>query len=577
MNSDVLELFNCIVVENSRPRLKGKGFNTAYIDNGVVLDFVPSAQDILDLQKVFKPLPMRTLFTREERENAGLSHLLAKQFLHYVEVYGLGMPGLFDLEVNTGTVVSLRYVRGITVKELQKKIDDLLYSNAPVADAGQVKRIIHAFHLYCDLNKIKNNELRVQLWTPQHGPLKSGDDAVRYMVLAATEQSLLIKSREVIQKVKEHQFSHQFLDMHVLPLAQVFNRHKRIILAAKNKGNASVINRISRLSKSRHVPVGEPLAKTFIAGYLSGKGIPKGFLSDLSVRQKLTYLAALAELRSGNKTRLFKIRNGKIFYKGNDRKYVAANVTDLEDDVLVSLARDLFHLNDQSILLDKHVDYGLPISRKQALGRLPFGTKITSDHNEISSGMYWENAWGARDLDLSAVRQDGHRVGWGSYSGYTDDGIIFSGDVTSAPNGAMEFMTSRNQEYGIITNIYSGDLGSEMELVVGTNSGKTQRLTETLVREKYSLNSKQCLLGFVKDKTFTVYSGRMNNRIVSGVNPMLEVINVDFWTVGKLLASLGISFDVEADPSVEYDHDLRYAGFSFDKLEALLGTTKGVP
>lgn len=563
--SSVLALFNCLVVAPHQKR------NTPFVEligQGVVTNFNPSAEQRDIFRSVLKPLDMRTLFSREERENAPLADLLTKQFLHYIEVYGLGMPGLFDLEVDNGSIVSLRYVHGITVAELEEMVCDLLDANAPVKDAKQLQNIIEHYGLTFNINGVVNNELRVLLWSERQGSFTSGDDAVRYMCAKATGDALLIKSKEVLAAVKAHKFPASFFEQHEDVLAQVFNRHKRIILSAKNKATAAAINRITRLSKTKHVPVRESIAKTFIHKALMGEADASA-LEKVSVRDKFKYLNLLATKRLGNGNVVFKIRNGKVYYRNDMQVYPLDVISRVESMVIDSLAKDLEHLKDTTILLDENVDYGLPTSRKQTLGQLPFGTKVTSTANEISSGIYWENGWGAHDLDLSGINLDGERVGWGSYRGYNDSGIVFSGDVVDAHNGAMEFLTSRTTEYGIVVNIFNGREGSEMELVVGRNTGRTRWLSETLVRERHKLESRNCLLGFVKGKTFVVYTGRMDNRRVSDTNPTLQAMKTNFWTVHRLLTTLGINFDVEPQDGFKYTHDLSYNSFSFDKLEAL--------
>lgn len=565
---DVLAVFNCLVVREGQ---KTDAYYQNLLQQGVVLDFIPDTAQRYVLEAIYAPLPVETLFTREERENAPLAHLIFKQILHYVEVYGLNAPGLFDLTTQQGTIISMNFVRGVTVKELEQMVQTLLYMNAPVKDAPQLQRIIDEFRLTFDINSVANNELRVLLWNEALDPFTNGDDVVRYMCVKATDQSLLIKSKEVIAAVASTEFSAAFFEQHTTPLAQVFNRHKRLILAAKNVKTANAINRIARRSKTLHKPVRESIVKTFIHKALMGEATVDA-LKHVSTRDKMKYLNVLAQKRLQSDLGLFKIRNGKIWYREGMKTYTASAVVWTEQMVLDSLAKDLVYLKGETILLDKDVDYGLPISRKQTLGRLPFGTVVTSTGSEISSGMYWENAWGAHDLDLSGVDLDGNRVGWGDVSGYTGPEIIFSGDVTSAPDGAMEFLTSKSKDYGIVVNIYSGENGAEMELVVGRNRGQKQWMDDVIVREKHALDSRNCLLGFVRGKTFTVYGGRMNNRRISGVNLTLQAMKTEFWTVQRLLSALNIGFDVDRRDEIEYGHDLSYEAFSFDKLEALFKT-----
>ncbi len=577
--TDVLDLFNCMVVDESQKAPTGTPccFPRAF-RFGVITDFAPTPVQNAMLEAANKPLDIITLFTREERETASLEHLLMKQIMHYIEVYGLNAPGLFNLEVRDGTIVVMRFVHGITVAELELKVQDLLYANAPVKDAAQVKRIVEEYNLEFDINRVANNELRVILWESgknAYNAFTSGDDVVRFMCYEATDgDALLIKSKEVIAAISKAKWTPFFFELHVLPLAQVFNRHKKLILAAKNKETASVINRIARMSKKRHVPVRESIAKTFVRKALIGEGFDTaGALGHVSHRDKFKYLNLLAQRRVGSTIASFKIRNGKVHIRGDRPVYSSGDITRVEAAVMGSLAADLAHLKGQTILLDKNVDYGLPTSRKQTVGNLPFGTLVTSHSNEISSGMYWENEWGASDLDLSTIDLDGNRVGWGGIGAYSpNSGVTFSGDLTDARDGAMEFMTSRSKDYGLFVNIYTGKNGSKMELLVGEGKGNKHWIGETLIREKHTLNSKNSVIGFVKGKTFVVYAGRLNHNRVSGASPIVNESRANFWTLQRLFNALDVKFDVDRQEDVVYNHDLSYSSFSFDKLEAVFKT-----
>ncbi len=576
--ADVLDLFNCLVIDAGNWVSKPY---THLIEYGLVLNFIPTVGQATILKKKFEPLDVRTLFTREERENADLTHLLVKQLLHYVEVYGLGSPGLFNLEVSQGTICAMHFVKGISVSDLGAMVKELLYANAPVKDAAQVMRIIEEYALQYELDDVKNNEMRMLLYRPGFDVFTNGDDAVRYLCYMATGDALLIKSKEVIAAVSgaARRIDSSFFEKHENALAQVFNRHKKLILAAKTASNSNDINRISRKSKTKHVPIKESIAKTFMHKALTEKDSFSCLeaLDVVSLRDKFKYLNLLAQKKLQSEVASFKIRNGKIYTRTDGRVYPLDDINRVEMFVLASLGGDLDFLDAKTILLDKNVDYGLPISRKQSMGNLPFGTRVTSNSNVISSGMYWENAWGAPDLDLSTIDKDGGRTGWGMFSGYHGTDITFSGDITSAPDGAMEFMTSRDKDYGLFINIYNGKIGSQMELVIGSSKTKEKWIDQVLIREKHTLNSRQSIIGFVKGKTFVVYAGRLNNSRVSGVNNVLNESKVEFWTLEKLFSALGIKYDVDREENTLYDLDLSYESFSFDRLEDLFKATKIVP
>jgi len=570
-----LELFKVLVVDQTA---KTKTPDISMIGQGLTLDFVPTASQRKVLESFFQPLDVRTLFTREERDNADPFALIAKQVLHYIEVYGLDTPGLFDLEVTTGQIITMNYVRGVTQAELGDMVRELVYQNAPVADVEGLVEIIKEYDVDLDINQVANNELRVTLFDVKKDVFTDGDDAVRYLVYATTDSTMLIKSPEVLAAIKDnrHLVTTDFFDRHVLPLAQVFNRHKRIIMQFKSALTRTVINRISRQSKTRHVPLRESVAKTFVSRALQGKfETDKEFedaLARTSIRDKFKYLNLLAYKRQQRSTDAFVIRNGKIHVKDNRKIWDITSIDRTERAVLAGLQRDLSHLQGQKLLLDENVAYGLPISRKQAVGQLPFGTQIDVKSDRISAGIYWHNDGGASDLDLSTVDESGNRTGWGMSSGYNrDNAITFSGDITSAPNGAMEFMTSAKKDYGLFVNIFSGNHNCEMEVVVGPDSDKSEWISDVVIREKTMLTSRQMIVGFVHDKKFTVWQGRLGSSRISGGNTAIVARGSgEFWTLNDVLEHLDIDFDVTPQKDVDYDHDLRYNAFTYDKLEALL-------
>jgi hypothetical protein len=140
----------------------------------------------------------------------------------------------------------------------------------------------------------------------------------------------------------------------------------------------------------------------------------------------------------------------------------------------------------------------------------------------------------------------------------------------------MEFMTSSDVDYGLFVNIFSGNPNSEFELVVG-NDGKTKDrwIKDPLVREKSKLPGRGSIIGFVKGSKFVVFQGLLNNNHWSSNDKSRAVVSrgqADFWTIGRLLTSLGINYDVDKNDKTKYDYDLSYAGFSYDKLENLLNT-----
>ena len=143
----------------------------------------------------------------------------------------------------------------------------------------------------------------------------------------------------------------------------------------------------------------------------------------------------------------------------------------------------------------------------------------------------------------------------------------------------MEFMTSGSSqrvtplEYGLFVNIYSGQVGAKMEIVVGEDNDEKQWISKPIIREKMELNSRKIMFGLVRDNAFVVYQGRLGSqRYSSGAmdSPYLTRGFAKFWTVNDLLEAAGIEFDTERVLDTVYEHELKYDRFSYDKLENLL-------
>jgi ribosomal protein S17E len=567
MEYQILDLFKVMVITEDQ---KNSKLNLNLADRGIVLDFDPTPSQMVHLKSCFEPLQLKTLFTVNDIENSSSELLMAKQILHYIEVYGLRMPGLFNLEVDCGEVVTVNYIKGVTKSELGDMVRKLIYRNAPIADVTTVAQIINEYDVFYDLAKVANNEAKMMLFSENRDVFDNGDDAVRYICYQATGSTMLIKSKEVIDAVRvSRSISTDFIEKHKLVLAQVFNRHKKIIMALKSAKTRTVINQITRLSKTAHVPIKESLSKVLVTRALEDKrfNTPVALL-NVSPRDMFKYLNLLAYKKLQLDVDSFVIRNGKIHIKEGRKSYTIEDILCVENAILDNL-RNHFNtmLYGKTIVLDKNVDYGLPVSRKQTVGQLPFGTEVTVD-GRISSGIYWRDEWGARDLDLSTIDMEGNRLGWG-YPGFRRGDIKFSGDLTSAYDGAMEFMTSQKSTYGLFTNIYSGQTGCGAEIVCGTEADG-HWIKDVIIREKVTLNSRGIVTGFVRDNKFIVYLGRLNNRAANfgERNPVLNRASCEQWTVRKLFDRIGVNYSV--DKSEEVDYNLTYTGFSFDKLEALL-------
>ncbi|MFC4039540.1 hypothetical protein ACFO1B_14005 [Dactylosporangium siamense] len=98
------------------------------------------------------------------------------------------------------------------------------------------------------------------------------------------------------------------------------------------------------------------------------------------------------------------------------------------------------------LLVDPDVlDVALPLSGKAAEGGfavLPRGSRAPVSGELLRFFTYWRETSRRTDFDLSVLLLDGkfRTAGQVSWTNYHHDGIVHSGDITSAPNGATEFI-----------------------------------------------------------------------------------------------------------------------------------------
>ncbi|MEU6074821.1 hypothetical protein [Micromonospora sp. NPDC047074] len=127
---------------------------------------------------------------------------------------------------------------------------------------------------------------------------------------------------------------------------------------------------------------------------------------------------------------------------------------------------------ERPLVVDPEVlDVALPLSGKAAEGGfavLPRGSRASVSGELLRFFMYWRQTSRRTDYDLSVLLLDDefHSAGQVSWTNYQHDGIVHSGDITDARNGATEFidvpLTARGRYVVPQVNIYSGESFDEV-------------------------------------------------------------------------------------------------------------------
>ena len=406
--------------------------------------------------------------------------LLVEQAYHYMTTYGFERMGVFDhstvfipnetLEIpKIKDGIKLTIIRGYTKKQLKEKLLKILESGMALKSLDEVIDVAK----YCELTEkevslIKNKEARIRLYVIMDLLPTDPIEFLRYMIFRTTEKTLIIVNRKTLETIKESNVSVDDLfneyDEHAgyKRLAEIFLRFKPLFLAFKpHDGMTSTINRISSLAHKYHKPMRQSFLNNVTAMLRKGETISTAKFNEeldkVNIFRKIRLAQSLSYRMSGAESIMYKIRNGKAFATHLDFDNVEGT-RKAYTTILNSIAKDLKHLKGKEFYIPENITYALPATEKQFTGNIPSGTFITIPDNMVF-GVHWENVKsdnrqstedyygryddthnGKRriDLDLHSMAINSGHIGWNSSYRSGNKSVLFSGDVTDAPNGASE-------------------------------------------------------------------------------------------------------------------------------------------
>ncbi|PID85717.1 MAG: hypothetical protein CSB13_06585, partial [Chloroflexi bacterium] len=309
------------------------------------------------------------------------------------------------------------------------------------------------------LAEIKNRELRAILEARYNLVPSDPEGFLRYAVKELTGETLLIKNRDLIQKIKWGDGELLDIIMEEAPhdLASIFYRFKPIFLAMKSISNDKrFYNRLRKQAKHMHKPVSAPYLTRVTQQMKEGNldlAELKGALGNASLAQKVRLLHALRFRLQASDSIVYQVRNGRGFAtdfawgvpKQDTRRVLATVIADVADTLRP-------RLEGKTIRIPQGVHYAIPTSEKQFVGNVPAGSYL-STNGAVILGIHWldleieSGGYAQVDLDLS-FRDANGKIGWdGTYR--VGDRILFSGDLTKAtrPEGAAELVWVSDDVY----------------------------------------------------------------------------------------------------------------------------------
>lgn len=527
--------------------------------------------------------------------------LFMDQITHYMSTYGTNFSHGNGYVPNDGERPLMSYdkltvITAVTADEMKARCVDMLKSGIAMKPAtvnALVDFVLH--HGGCDISEVKNKEAACIMYARTDKRPPDPVEYVRLLVYMYTNETLLIKSRDVIKSIRNMygtpgadafaSMSDQDIDL----LARVFYRFKPLFLAMKHQakereGNydydeskriAHVINRIRSRARKLKTP--------FKPGVLDTVCIPgdTGKLEKISdeietvpMFRRLRLLQCVEDrlnFRPGQWA-VYVIRNGKSFIREDYSPKIDIGWLDYVKTILTESIRKFVESRKKTgkVRLPDNCELAMPTSEKNFIGDYPMGTTVPlHEHNVV--GVYWRNEWGTRDFDLSMADTEGNMVSW--TSGFSSGDFMHSGDMTNAEPEASEcvyFPTGASDGMMVNLNQFNGsDPAGKYRFFFGSYDGKPKFSHGFMVEPKdlvFSLDGnlpcKQVTLAVMGKASAVLLGLGTGNKSVSFANGMASTIGMlsdKFAKVIRLRALLLMAgFEiVPTDYEGEVDLDLR--------------------
>ena len=486
----------------------------------------------------------------EKVANAPIEQLAFEQMIHYFSTYGLESLGLnanpvipvekvlvdFDAFPNFKAFTIIHRVSESEALEMIKEY--LRKTVAPHKDL--VNGIINLMQFTdISVDEIQSFELKVarcdQLGIVPENPV----DFLRYVIYNLTGKTILVKDKETINAIKYHGaigrvnvFRDYFSKANITALASIFYRYKPIFLAFKQFPNmSSYINRLRRMAPSYHKPIDDVNVQNFSKLVKEGRiQAAQNVLDKCSGRQ----LIKLLNFFMSPSNNVYNIRNGKLYVKettdkdGNEtiESMIAKAFKTAELMVVRAWMKHYKNkLFGKIFYLPPYIDYAAPISEKQFIGNIPYGSSVDGSKDKaITAAIHWNNYKGrCTDIDLHMVSDKGQHFGWNGY--YRDsnaDTVLYSGDMTDATNGAVEafrFTPSEDETFMLSVNNYTVYNDTPFEFFMTEVDFEDMSMVDVsnalfpAIPLKFS-NANSNTIGFFDNNHFFFYGGELGCDLV---------------------------------------------------------------
>ena len=479
--------------------------------------------------------------------------LVLEQVLHYITTYGFDALGVYSDDtiyippevLGIPEKTSIKAIHGLNPKVLIDKCFSLLSSGVAL-EQETIQDILTVLdeceYEWSGFEDIKNKEAACLVFDKLGILPRRGDELFRYLFYKATDSTLIIKNEESVEAIQHSKYElPQLNHSRIVELSKSFNRHKKLWMAFKstNRNNRATVNKITKLSKVHH----EPLEKD-VLGNLTGFSWSydevKKACEKANIFKIIRAANAVRLYQGDDRNRFYKIRNGKGWVQ---TKLNSVDTTTLRNFEKILIKELRSRIGKKKIYCPPYISYALPVSEKQFVGNVPIGTMVQLEQpqNYLLMGIYWE---GRVDLDLRADSFSGS-IGWNASYRDKDRGLMFSGDVTSAPNGATEWMYCKNVDntYLLKVNLYMGQIGHPYKIILGYGSDVKQNYmidpSNVFFQADACMDQREILLGMLdKDLKFYLIGQGSGGSNIGGFGERSRILQNNLLTSNESMLRL---------------------------------------
>lgn len=571
-----LKLFNAVIAKESEknPFVSDLGLiiepNALWLKDEIIAYYTKEQLSGNDLNKTFHK-------SWKKIKESSRYELFIDQILHYISTYGSNFQETIYIpnEITNIPDLKLTYkvIKAYTKKEMADKCLSLLRSGIALKEET-IDDIISILvdelnYTFTGKENIKNKEAIVKIAENYQIYPDNPVEFFRYAIYRTTNTTLLIKNEELIDLIKNSSYNPTsiFKNFGLERLAEIFNRYKPLFLAYKSKA-PKTINKISKLSKKYHKPLVLNPLNEVTHTLLSDTDLH--WLDNATPFALFKALSACYSRMKGQNTFLYRIRNGKSWVQEDDTYMVVEE----NYKFILKYLKGRFDFSGKTVYIPNNVKYALPTSEKLFVGNFPTGTRFYG--KKLAVGVYWETQWGAHDLDLSGLNIGG-KIGWNASYNQEGGNLMYSGDITNAPNGAVEYLYA-NKGLSMPTlvqnNVYGGKNDCQYKIIIGQGDKVSYdyMMNPNNLLAEINCNSiqNQTILGLItpkKDKQcFVLLNFGAGHSRVSGnseISTLATKALYQQWnkplSLNKILKELGAELN-NTNNNVDYD-------LSLDNLE----------